>query len=152
MWFLCGEKAGRSAWRSGGVLSPGQGGPQPKSRSLRMMRDMRGGGRRAGKTGSCAWESVLWAHDHSVRPGLNAGAIEQQTSGLHMSARCTERRRVQVWRSGPTCQRQGERARDGNWAAQGQKPNGPKWSKSGPRARFLFFFYSFLFSFSNSKF
>ena len=37
-----------------GVLSPGQGGPQPNSRSLRMMRDMRGGGRRAGKTESRA--------------------------------------------------------------------------------------------------
>jgi hypothetical protein len=44
-------------------------------------------------------------------------------------------------------QRQGERAQDGNWAAREQKPNGPKWSRSGPGARFLFFLYSFLVSF-----
>jgi hypothetical protein len=40
----------RGAFR--GVLSPGQGGPQLKSRSLRMVRDMHGCGRRAGRTES----------------------------------------------------------------------------------------------------
>jgi hypothetical protein len=44
---------------------------------------------------------VLWACDHSVRPGPNAGAIEQQTSGLHMSARCTERSVALTDRRGP---------------------------------------------------
>jgi hypothetical protein len=39
----------------------------------------------------------------------------------------------------------GSGAGKGSWAARGQKPTGPKWSRSGPRARF--FLYSFLVSF-----